>query len=101
MPTKPNPGSAMGEAKRKADLLKRCAKEMREFNHPIILQLDITSAMVFCGALQLALRHPGFAGRPSAKACQQIVDQLALSIPEQFEGLKELIRLGGDPYFDS
>lgn len=92
----------MGEAKRKEALLARCAEEMQRWgDRPVVLEMNITHAMVFCGALQLALRHEGFAQRPSSSVCRKVVFDLASQIPDDFPALRELIKLGSHPRFDT
>ena len=91
----------MSEHKEKEKLLADSADEMARWgNRPIILEMDITRAMVFCGALQLALRHPGFATRPSAGEARSIVFDLANQIPEDFPALRKMIMLGFHSKFD-
>lgn len=67
---------------------------------PLVIDLDITSALAICGALQLALRHPGFAARPSAKQVRAVVNSIEQQIPAEFTGLKKLITLGFHQRFD-
>jgi hypothetical protein len=91
----------MGEAMRKQALLAAAESEMKAWGErPLVIEVDIAGALVFCGAMQLALRHPGFAARPSSKLCREIVMELADQVPEDFPALRELIRLGFHQRFD-
>lgn len=67
---------------------------------PLVVDMDLTTALAVCGALQLALRHPGFAARPSAAQVRAVVNGIEQQIPAEFPGIKNLIRLGFHQRFD-
>lgn len=67
---------------------------------PIILELDIITTLAICGALQLSLRHPQFATRPSAKNIREFVMAIEKQIPPEFPTLHKIIQLGFNPRFD-
>ena len=91
----------MGEAKRKAELLKRVLEESVDWgDRPIVLQIDLSTALSLAGTLQLALRHPEFVKLPSAASMRQLVIALRDQVPEEFPAIKEMISLGFHPRFD-
>ena len=61
---------------------------------------DLTCLMSVIGTLQLAMRHPQFKKRPTAKLTRQIIDQLISGIPENMPATRELARLGDNPKYD-
>lgn len=66
----------------------------------IVLQLDIATLLGVVGALQLALRHPQFAQRPSALQVRALIMDLEKQIPAEFPAIKKIINLGFHPRFD-
>jgi hypothetical protein len=59
---------------------------------------DLAALMSVVGALQLALRHPGFKDRPTARTVRGVVDLLiARTAEEGFEACADVMRLGDDP----
>lgn len=88
----------MGEAKQKEDLKQRAAAELAQWGEtPVLLQMSISEIMVVTGALQLALRHPGFDVMPSAKVVRNVVQQIAGRVPAQYPAIAQMIRLGFYP----
>ncbi|MDE2101104.1 MAG: hypothetical protein KGL39_27905 [Patescibacteria group bacterium] len=91
----------MGEAKRRERLLADSKAEMERWGERrIVADMDITTLLAMTGALQLALRHPGFSARPSATAVRDLVLQFIEQIPADYPAIRELMRLGFHPRFD-
>lgn len=91
----------MGEAKRKEELLRRVVAESQAWgDRPILLDMDLSAALVLAGALQLSLRHPEAARLPSAQTVRELVMALRDQVPEEFPAIKEMISLGFHPRFD-
>jgi hypothetical protein len=88
---------------KKRHVTEAAAIEMERWgDRSIVLDMHITQALTFCGALQLALRHPGFCKQPSAEEVRKIVFQIAQQISmEDFPAIHDLIKFGFHPRFDS
>lgn len=77
-------------------LLASAVAEMRRLNRPVVICLDIASAISLAGAIQLAQRHPEFASKnPGTETiCRDFIDQISARIPPEFPAIKKLIDLG-------
>lgn len=76
-------------------LLAAALGEMARFNRPVVICLDIASAISLVGAIQLAQRHPEFgSGQAMEKICREFIEQIAARIPPEFPAIKKLIDLG-------
>jgi hypothetical protein len=74
-------------------LIKAAAQEVK--NAPVVkLTIDVNTAMVIVGALQLALRHPGFAAKPSAKAAKGVAVEIGRQISQIGPNMAEMVALG-------
>ena len=62
---------------------------------------DMTCLITVIGALQLAMRHPGFRKTPSSKNVRAIIDQLISGIPEDCPATRELAKLGDNQKIDA
>jgi len=87
---------------KKRHAMEAAAREMEQWgDRPVILEMDITTAVVMCGALQLALRHPDFAKQKSADAVRTLVFDIAEQISgEEYPAIQELIKMGFHSRFD-
>lgn len=66
---------------------------------PVALGLAPTIAI--CGLLQLAMRHPGTKGSPTAQIAREFINGVVTSLEESgFKEHAQLVRLGGDPAHD-
>lgn len=85
---------------RKAALLPKVIGEVERWGgRPITMDLDIATLLSIVGALQLAMRHPGFKGHAQSHA-YQFVKSIEVAIPEDFPAIKETIGLGFNRDFD-
>lgn len=92
----------MGAEKQQIELLKRAQQEfVRWGNRPVILQMDIATAVVYCAALQLALRHPQFSRMPSSDKVRLLLRDFRASILDDYLAIRELIDRGfpAESYF--
>lgn len=91
----------MGEARHKQEMLAAAEEEMKRWgDRPLRLDIDITTCLGMIGALQLALRHPGFQKRPSADVVRKLVFAFIRQIPPDYPALKKLMELGFHQRFD-
>lgn len=85
----------------KERLLEHAEMAMRRLQiRPVVIEMDITTAVGMIGALQLALRHPGFRNRPTARAVRGTLDQLIDALSEGDAEFREFLKLGNNPAFD-
>lgn len=83
-----------------AELAGAAAIEQKQFGKPVLWQMDITSAVILTATLQLALRHPTFAGTPTAAIVRGHCLRFKDSLPPALAATKRLIELGFDEKHD-
>lgn len=64
--------------------------------HPVVMEMQVGDLIGICGALQLALRHPGFAGSPTARNVRGFVLDGASAVACLDPLLRELLMMGFD-----
>jgi hypothetical protein len=85
----------------KALSLRALAEFRSKGNLPLMVELDVASAIAVIGSLQLALRHPEHKGA-CAKAARALIDGLIEMIRQMgFEYNALMARLGDDPEYDN
>lgn len=66
----------------------------------VVAQLDAAALLGLVGAAQLALRHPGFSGKPSASYVKAWIVGIADQLRGEYPALAHIIDLGFNPKFD-
>ncbi len=89
----------LSEAEKKA-LTARAIEELKLFDRPIVLTLDIKMMLMMIGQLQLAFRHPGNVGL-SRQEIEAIVRNLIEEIDPSRGDIYKLLMLGFDPKHDA
>lgn len=73
---------------------------IEQMKQPITMQIDVTEALGLLGTLQLALRHPVFKKRPTAKFIEAFARSLQETIVKKAPGLEFLCEAGWKEEFD-
>jgi hypothetical protein len=71
----------------------------RHARHPVVLESDLGTLAVVIGALQLAVRHPGFPAE-SRRVVEGWLTQVLTGIATLSPQLAEGLRAGNDPAND-
>jgi hypothetical protein len=91
MPAKP--------MKSNAQLMAEVTEEIRAVNglgYTLRIDLGLTELLAIIGALQLALRHPGYADKPTAQTVRNLIAWADVHLMA-FPAIRELIKRGFDP----
>ncbi|MCI0391872.1 MAG: hypothetical protein MOB07_24280 [Acidobacteria bacterium] len=72
---------------------------MEQKHGHMVVPLDFTALPAVIGALQLALRHPEFAPRPSAQIVRRAIRNIQDGLKEE-PVLVALIEMGFNPHYD-
>lgn len=90
----------MTEAEKIA-ITERAAKAIREWDRPIVLNIDIGHAVGMISMCQLAMRHPLSRERPTAQMVGAMIRQLIDEIDPERGDLHKFLMMGFDPECDA
>lgn len=71
-----------------------------DWKRPVIIQTDMVHAIGIIGMLQLSLRHPEAAQRPTGKLVREFVIKLIETIDPEHGELWTLLNRGFNPTWD-